>query len=149
MFDSERKPRIFEGFSTGLSSKKPPSAAAKIPAPKISVAKFAPVLGIQTIFKSGNGQAIVVLQSLEHAPKSERSYWRTAAWQATNSTWIEQHNVCGAHLPSYVSFTDRPNHRPSQGNDSLGKDAASTISEITKAGDLEDGEEFLFYLNAL
>jgi hypothetical protein len=139
MFDANRKPRIFEGFSTGLSSKKPPSPAAKI-----SAAKIAPVLGIQTIFKSGNGQAIVVLQSLEHAPKSERSYWRTAAWQATNSTWIEQHNVCGAHLPSYVSFTDRPNHRPSQGKDSLGKDAASTISEITKAGELESGEEFKF-----
>ena len=137
MFDKNRTPRVFVGFGFLLTEK------AALKSAKAGVTdKGAPEIprGIQDICKSDSGQAIIVLQSMEH--DGEHNYWRTSAWKAKNSNWCEVHNIYGARLPSYVWFTSKPNHKPSPGKDYLGKDAASAIYEIHKTGELQKNEEF-------
>lgn len=135
MFDPNRTPRVFVGYSTGLSTEKAGKKSRKN--------ANAVLAGFQDICKTESGEAVVVLQSLEReSTKGEKSYWRTAAWKAKNCNWEELHSVAGVKLPSYVRFTDQENNKPSPGMDYLGKNAASQISEIRKSNELEDGESF-------
>ncbi len=136
MFDKAKTPRISAGFSTGLNSEKPK--------PKINKGgeRAAPnaVPGIQDICRSDSGEAIVVLQSVEHS--KGHSYWRTSAWRAKDCRFKEIHEIYGARLPSYVLFTNKENHKPSLGKDYLGENAASGIFDIFESSELEEGEEF-------
>lgn len=131
MFDKNRKPRLFEGFSTGLSSEG--AEARKGTKPSSTVP------GLQDIYRPQSGGAILTLTSLEHG--GDRSYWRTSAWQAKNGGWTELHNVYGARLPSYVWFTNKCNHKSSPAMSYLGDDAASKLFEAGY-GDLDEREEF-------
>jgi len=65
MFDKNRTPRLFAGFSTGLGTEKPGKPGDK-----------AVSTGIQDVCKSDTGDAVVVLRSVEHA--GDRSYVEAA-----------------------------------------------------------------------
>ena len=135
MFDKDRTPKVFAGFSTGLQTER----ATKKP-DKTTGRASAVVPGIQDIRQSDSKDTILVLRSVEH--DGDRSYWRTSAWKAKNSKWTEMHNIHNTRLPCYVRFTNKPNNRPSTGMDYLGENAASTMYEITKPNELEKDEEY-------